>query len=1184
MPGDDVRLSPKQDHHRFLTKGHWKAKILSKNDQVQKPPGHQKPGADDEVTSFLNPSAKHPSAQAQNGSLPQQLGRIDTSAAQRWPTASELKNLAGSHLAEPGSRPPPQRPPERPKRRRKGLSVRFAETFPELIGEGGDEAEEPTQEISLRRARSTRHGEQERTRPDFDTRRLGRPPASEQEPPRDPIGSTGVGRVTDGPTRPKMIQRAPTGPGETLGLKEGLATPLELDGYGTTFMSPVTSLAGNGTTSARPSIPPKGSNESFAKAQARMRAEEGRAFTSPPPPSPLPTSVDGRAKTFFDDGAHLPHQTESSSRPSLDKSASHSAVPLIQTSASQNPPPGLSPQRSKSGSGQPVPVPIREQLPLPLRTYSSARPGSSSSDVVPAELEQPVTFPIREQLPVPLPKHQNARPGSSGSDMFPPLQAGTSSTTANDALKEFSSRTQHLHYHFEHAAESVKPIFETSFLGWIRAALWWFLKGRVSLEATIRSQKASQSTTQPPYQAYADLAKADWIVQQISSEHPEPRRYGAGEMSATIEVAKRNGDEQMANVLEMHQALVKNLRGVTMSMKKNALLPPNLEQSPATQRLDLQIWIDYPLFTPEICALLSGPSAKPLVLQSPSSATSRLEEAMPLSDTGRRFCYGRMFVDAFLVEETGGAEVHRIPCILSMLRDRKEMSLTVVLTSQNDLVNISIQSRKKYGPTWNEVIWKTKQQQIYVKLPRDITLSVQMNERDYIMLRDILAHTEYVFDSARPRPNEDLLSEIVPKSFQYVDSQPRSNKFPTEPISQCEVRLFERTLPHTDGHGTRRLHRGYRLMAITRPSAKHLNSVSHELGRQTPIEFGFLRSEEGDPALLLRPGSEDGRASMLLTFNVVAERATFLSSLQGVRISRDECCLARVPLMSFSIIDASLRSDHGELHQHSALGDFGWQQIQVVNKTGSNSDNEFGGHTLSEHLRLCADSKLGTIVDRINLSPGQLLLELDPAMTPTLKVLRSSQEDLTISIAENLIPDHLRRAVKEVQQTILTSTTIRTFMFHSLPDLHSFQAAMTGFTVLFDGIASTFAISRRRMVVPIYKRWETNGARIQVLRQDKVVQLVAFFENFSHGRCMNFQLKGTDRYDSLAKSGKFITRLVDAKFALPKGEESESRDFVCLDMPEYPGEHDDINISFDAESDQAMFHNSLPAPVENSKR
>jgi hypothetical protein len=159
-----------------------------------------------------------------------------------------------------------------------------------------------------------------------------------------------------------------------------------------------------------------------------------------------------------------------------------------------------------------------------------------------------------------------------------------------------------------------------------------------------------------------------------------------------------------------------------------------------------------------------------------------------------------------------------------------------------------------------------------------------------------------------------------------------------------------------------------------------------------------------------------------------------------------------------------------------------------------------------------------------------------------------------------------------------------------LIDLHKFEYAITGFQVLFDGyvtapflpaieretavfangisfdsVASMFAISRRRMVVPIYKKWDANKARVQIIKQEKVVQLVAFFDGFSHGKSMNFVLKGTDNFEAFSRSGKYGVRIVDAKFALPKSNEETGSEFVCLDMPEYPGEHDDITIGFDSE-------------------
>jgi hypothetical protein len=123
------------------------------------------------------------------------------------------------------------------------------------------------------------------------------------------------------------------------------------------------------------------------------------------------------------------------------------------------------------------------------------------------------------------------------------------------------------------------------------------------------------------------------------------------------------------------------------------------------------------------------------------------------------------------------------------------------------------------------------------------------------------------------------------------------------------------------------------------------------------------------------------------------------------------------------------------------------------------------------------------------------------------------------------------------------------------------------------------------MVVPIHKKWEASLARVQVVKQDKVIQLLAFFNDFNHGKCMNFVVKGTDRMEPLGRAGKFGIRIVDAKFALPNMEEDAASDFVCLDMPEYPMEHDDITIAFDTESGMCTSHMermmlTLTRPVE----
>ena len=62
-----------------------------------------------------------------------------------------------------------------------------------------------------------------------------------------------------------------------------------------------------------------------------------------------------------------------------------------------------------------------------------------------------------------------------------------------------------------------------------------------------------------------------------------------------------------------------------------------------------------------------------------------------------------------------------------------------------------------------------------------------------------------------------------------------------------------------------------------------------------------------------------------------------------------------------------------------------------------------------------------------------------------------------------------------------------------------------------------------------------------------------------------------DTFEALEKGGQYCLRMVDAKFALPTIEGDSTKDFLCLDLPEYPGEHDDILVGFHDESGECSF-------------
>ncbi|EHL02814.1 hypothetical protein M7I_1076 [Glarea lozoyensis 74030] len=120
--------------------------------------------------------------------------------------------------------------------------------------------------------------------------------------------------------------------------------------------------------------------------------------------------------------------------------------------------------------------------------------------------------------------------------------------------------------------------------------------------------------------------------------------------------------------------------------------------------------------------------------------------------------------------------------------------------------------------------------------------------------------------------------------------------------------------------------------------------------------------------------------------------------------------------------------------------------------------------------------------------------------------------------------------------------------------------------------------ARTVSMIPRAKAWTPLYARLQILNRGKVRQLVAYFQEFSHGKCMNFRLKETDVFEKSKKGGLTILKFVDAKFSLPAGGKNDpglERGFVCLDLLEYPGEHSNLYLGFDSNSGNLIIFKNI---------
>jgi hypothetical protein len=139
------------DGSKSALKHRWRAKMFSKDEEPPKDP-KPKPAAsfklNDDVSAFLKPSTERAQAQrdaaAAAFTASANKPRIDVAKAQRWPGASEILNSAIGKSPGIGGL-------KTSKGRKKGLTVSFVRTQPIVIGEGGDECEDPSIEVQKRK-------------------------------------------------------------------------------------------------------------------------------------------------------------------------------------------------------------------------------------------------------------------------------------------------------------------------------------------------------------------------------------------------------------------------------------------------------------------------------------------------------------------------------------------------------------------------------------------------------------------------------------------------------------------------------------------------------------------------------------------------------------------------------------------------------------------------------------------------------------------------------------------------------------------------------------------------------------------------------------------------------------------------------------------------------------------------
>lgn len=1233
---------------RFLSKDRWRGKRNS--NEANESAAEFQLNAD--VVDFLKPST------GKVRSVSPKAPRIDIAAAQKWSGNSpELRS--GNAILTPSS----MRGRGNPERRamRKNLVVKFVLTAPEVIGEGGDEAEAPAIDISRRR--QTRLAQE-----NSDPRRSQAPPkpyASQLEadgmdmypgfgqesrppverkhhpspqPPRrhDTVSHALPHEDTDFVPKPLMRtgtswsdynQERQSPPEDDddedsdveqnygLKIQPGVVRTQSKLSYHLPEIKSVIENSPIEMANQRSSFleaRPRDRNSLSAQLQHLMREGEGKALHEAfRHPIPEPADDVARQSTSTT-SSYKPYSPVDASAPAFTSAGTDRLVApqpqyAIPSSGSTSrnimpkvPSPSVLPSADPTPAAQPRPaMPLRKPLPSgrdsddftqpfppfmpPPGRPAPQQPPPTSQDVFAPPISRVEPASPLPPLVIPQSREHDAQTGPHTSSTLPTASSTSSSAGYTQAAYEdFVERCSHMPGIFRLQAEYELPIASFSPNEWLRCAAWWFLKGRAGMEAIIRSRPRSADgrpmsrEQQLLMQPHVDLAKAAWILNDVFSTHPAVRQSSDPSFAFRAAVAREAKDLAAADMFDGAEILLSNTKSLISSMSRNGAMPPS---HALIQGQDQTIWVRYPKISPNVIAIFSGNVTRGITDSGPARQFNPLS-VMAVADTKTDFSYSRTFANATLSNEGSDAERITLPCLISTMRPRNDWNPKVTICTQKELVSVCISGDRKAGPSWEDVRWSEEHYLLHVRLPHGYYLDVQMAELDFRQIWNTYNHSYSVQASLMQQKNERVVFEAALRDCQYKDTKQPST-FPMERVKRCRIRLFARTDTRVEGTGQRRFYHGHRLLVVTSPKNRMLGFAVHEVSILRPnlIEMGIDPNSDGAAAMKLLFNEEKRQSSLYMVFSEPKDQQGLYRTLNDMDVGIDETQYANIRLSSLAVEPgSSLLTPHAE---PSLLLNMKWQAVSVINSDPHSPDHESSRTVLSDCLRAVAQAADGTLTDRINVGPGELQLRLPVSGNPELMILRNPQDDLSLTVDTlrcRLLPDSLL----DLMRTISTQHTVRTYSFFNLEDLHAFQKAITSFTVKFDGVASTFVIARRRPtgMLSLHKRLEAGPTRLQVVSDDqaKVTQLLAFFEDFATADALALQLKGVDVFEKVelkgekGGGGRFGVRLVDAKFSLPAQkakDESEdaavARRFVCLDMPQYAREDDDITVGFDDE-------------------
>ncbi|KAL4794305.1 hypothetical protein BDV19DRAFT_399473 [Aspergillus venezuelensis] len=678
---------------------------------------------------------------------------------------------------------------------------------------------------------------------------------------------------------------------------------------------------------------------------------------------------------------------------------------------------------------------------------------------------------------------------------------------------------------------------EASLHEWLRAAIWWALRGKAELDSSASSgsqnvAEENQLSSKRFVQGMVNLAKAWWICHDIVAQDD----------FKIMMIDPRIKNTPQGALIEQYRAVVEYLRPHERRLADFLCSETN---SLTLVDVDKSIWVFRPTCTEYKAANLED-----------RHAASTLPP-IAFGDVTDLFCYKSEFAEVTLFSEEDDSLLTSFQCVLSIVRHSSNWSTTGIIASQTPLVQIEIQSDNTERPAWKDIEWDMDRRSMLVKLRHGFFLNMKLSEDGFEAIWHLAHHIVASEGSSNAKDNEDLVYDDTIKSIHYIPHD-KPVGFPIKPTLNCRVRLFKKTAPVANGTWNRRAHHGLRIHVATPPEVKEMHQVSHDLPNSSPLLYS-LKENDDTPGLVLHLLHESQGQTLCLYFNAPGLRSRLLSKILGLIPGSGEIGPQTFAL-SYVISEAE-GIDTAEPGRR--YFEFGESIASVIEQKWEREPTvaPFGKAVFSESLRVIIETRWGSITDRINIAPKEFAIALTALENTVIQLYRMPQSDFSMSVAKEHAGKDLTKFTS-LLETVRTKPTIRELKFKSQEGLHIFQEAVTGFRVQFDSLAARFIITRRRKLLPLTKKWDTNITRVQVVKQRNKVQIVAFFYQFARWKTLKFLISIVDEFEKVEQKGEYGILIKDAKYAPPQ-DDTKPPGYVCLSELEYPTEHDDITIFFE---------------------